>query len=202
MRRNALNHGFLTACACIVALGSLNIGAVEAQQWQSLASIEQAAIAHAEAKLAVPGARLKTHVKSLDARLKLRQCQHDLETFLPDHVTELRRNATVGVRCTAPKPWKLYVPVQVAIYRPVLVADRPLGRDAVLSAADVRIDERDVAAVHAAYLTDLQQLNGKVLRRSLAEGTLITIDHLNEERIVKRGQSVILLTCPPSAQWH
>ncbi len=197
MRRTSSNsprsHGFLTAFAVVFAFGWLNIGTAHAEPWHSLDDIAAAAVKHAQTKLAMPGARVKTSVKSLDTRLKLRRCQHALQTFLPDHVTELRRNATVGVRCTAPKPWKLYVPVQVAIYRPVLVANRPLGRGAVLSAADVRTDERDVATVRSAYLTDVLQLDGKVLRRSLAEGTLITIDHLNEERIVKRGQSVTLL---------
>lgn len=193
MRRIAKNHGLLTACAWVTALCSLNIGTAVAQPWQSLDSIAQAAIAHAETKLAMPGTRIKTSVRSLDTRLKLRQCNHALETFLPAHVKELRRNATVGVRCNTPKPWKLYVPVQVAVYRPVLVANRPLGRGDVLTSADVRLDERDVATVRSAYLTDVEQLSGKVLRRSLPEGTLITIGHLNEERIVKRGQSVTLL---------
>ncbi len=129
----------------------------------------------------------------LDKRLKLAKCGHALEGFLPNHVTELRRNTIVGVRCAGPKPWKIYVPVHMAVYRQVLVTVRPLHRGDVITASDVRIDERDVATLHSAYLTDLEQLASKVLRRSVAEGTLVTIDLLNAERIIRRGQSVTLI---------
>jgi flagella basal body P-ring formation protein FlgA len=193
MTKTSLNHGFLTAVFFTVAFVSTAQSSAHADAWQSLESIKRAATAYAESRLATPDSRLRATVKALDERLRLARCAEPLTTFMPDHTTQLRRNATVGVRCSRPKPWKIYVPVVIAAYRPVLVTNRPIARGEILTPGDVRIDERDVATVRSAYLTDVIQLSGKVVRRALPEGTLITIGHLNEERIVKRGQSVTLL---------
>ena len=193
MRLERANHGILTIIGSVVTLWSITGAPSQASDWQPLDSIARTAVEHAESTLTLHGTRVESNVKVLDGRLKLAKCDHALEGFLPSHVTTLRRNTIVGVRCTGPKPWKIYVPVRMAVYRHVLVTARPLHRGAIIAASDVRIDERDVATLRSAYLTDLEQLTGKVLRRSVAEGTLVTIDLLNAERIIKRGQSVTLV---------
>ncbi len=193
MRIVRANHGILTIVSSIVVLLWVSGARSQASDWQSLESIARTAVEHAQATVTLQGVRVESNVRVLDKRLKLAKCGHALEGFLPNHVTELRRNTIVGVRCAGPKPWKIYVPVHMAVYRHVLVTVRPLHRGDVITASDVRIDERDVATLHSAYLTDLEQLASKILRRSVAEGTLVTIDLLNAERIIRRGQSVTLI---------
>ena len=85
------------------------------------------------------------------------------------------------------------MPVKLTARRQVLVTDRPLSRGASLSAADVRLENRDITTAHGAYLTDVAQLKGKILKRTVPEGRLVTADLLNEEDIVKRGQRVTLM---------
>ncbi|MEM8769531.1 MAG: flagellar basal body P-ring formation chaperone FlgA [Pseudomonadota bacterium] len=178
--------------ACALGLLAAPFGIASTSQWQSLAEVSAIAEAHARAKLGRGDIQVETAVKALDSRLKLARCNQPLSAFTPPN-TELRQNVIIGVRCRGTKPWKVYVPVRVTARRSVLVAVRPLGRGAVLGPADVRVEARDITSLRATYLTDPAQVSGKVLKRSIPEGRVMSVDLLNEADIVKRGERVTLL---------
>lgn len=163
-----------------------------AGRWQSLAAIAAKAERHASGSLAGSGLKLETTVKSLDSRLKLARCDQPLQAFTPPN-SEIKQNLVVGVRCRGTRPWQVFVPVQISAKRHVLVISRPLSRGATLSSADAHLEEREITNIRSAYLTDIEQLQGKVLKRTVPAGRLITVDLLSEEEIIKRGQRVTLL---------
>lgn len=194
MRKKSLSDdGFLTltAAICLAAMLAVPVQA-DAGRWQSTASIAAKAEAHARASLSHADLAVEATVASLDSRLKLARCDQPLQAFTPPN-TELKKNLVIGVRCRGSSPWKVYVPVKLTARRQVLVTDRPLSRGATLSAADVRLEERDITVARGAYLTDVAQLQGKILKRTVPEGRLVTADLLNEEDIIKRGQRVTLM---------
>ncbi|MGE0623952.1 MAG: flagellar basal body P-ring formation chaperone FlgA [Pseudomonadales bacterium] len=173
--------------ACLIGQPAL------AGDWQPLASIAATAEAHARSSLGGGGAvRVESQVKALDNRLKLARCDQPLQAFSPPG-TEMRQNVVVGVRCRGSNPWQIYVPVRISAVRSVLVTSRPLARGAILSARDVRTEQVDVSALRTAYLTDAAQLQGKVLKRPLPEGRVLTMDALNDEEVIRRGQRVTLM---------
>jgi flagella basal body P-ring formation protein FlgA len=192
------HHGFLTSAAALVlsapALLLLASGPANAEsgRWQSTASIAAIAESHARAKLSRPDLQIEATVNALDSRLKLARCDQPMQAFTPPN-TEIRQNLVIGVRCRGSSPWKVYVPVRLSAKRQVLVTSRPLNRGATLSKQDVRLEVRDITTTRGAYLTDVTQLGGKVLKRTVPEGRLVTADLLNEEDIIKRGQRVTLL---------
>lgn len=61
-----------------------------------------------------------------------------------------------------------------------------------MTAEDVRIAQRDVAGLRAPYIRSVEQLADTIVKRNIDEGTLVTIDLLNAEKLIKRGQSVTL----------
>ena len=192
-------HGILTLflAAFLIPAGSLAASeqpstAAIGGRWQSIESISAVAEAHARRSLGRHGLQVESRVKALDARLKLARCDQPLQGFLPPNA-EIRRNVVVGVRCRGSNPWKVYVPVRLAAFREVLVAGRPLERGATLGSADIRKEKRDITIARGAYLTDASQIQGKVLRRSVPEGRMMTTDLLAEEEIIKRGQRVTLM---------
>lgn len=194
MRKKLLSDdGFLTLTAALCLATPLAAPAqADAGRWQSTASIAAKAEAHARASLSHADLAVEATVASLDSRLKLARCDQPLQAFTPPN-TELKKNLVIGVRCRGSSPWKVYVPVKLTARRQVLVTDRPLRRGATLSAADVRLEERDITVARGAYLTDVAQLKGKILKRTVPEGRLVTADLLNEEDIIKRGQRVTLM---------
>ncbi len=180
----------------VATAGAFALGADAAQAatgpWQSTASIAAKAETHARASLSHPDLKVEATVSSLDTRLKLARCDQPIQAFTPPN-TELKKNLVIGVRCRGSSPWKVYVPVKLSATRQVLVTSRPLSRGTTLSAADVRLEEKDITMARGAYLTDVSQLGGKILKRTVPEGRLVTADLLNDEDIVKRGQRVTLL---------
>ena len=164
-----------------------------AEPWQSPESIASAAKSFAQRELRSPETRFTIAVDALDDRLRLPRCIRPLEGFIPYPATRLSRNVTVGIRCTAPKPWRLFVPVTVSVIRSVLVTTRALPRGAEVAASDVRQVERDIAGLRGTYITHIDHLTNAVTKRAIDGNTLLTMEHLRAKRMIKRGQNVTLL---------
>jgi flagella basal body P-ring formation protein FlgA len=88
--------------------------------------------------------------------------------------------------------WRLYVPVQVAGTRPVLVAARTLARDTILAPGDVRLAPRELATAAYGTFADVDQVVGLRLRRDLPEGTVLSPGLVDQPPLVRRGQEVTL----------
>ncbi|SEQ11672.1 flagella basal body P-ring formation protein FlgA [Ectothiorhodospira magna] len=129
---------------------------------------------------------------NLDPRLRLQACGAELEAFLTPG-TRMIGNTTVGIRCPAPAPWSLFVPMQVNVRGEVVVLERPLPRGALIASGDIRVELRDLGNLHGGYLTNPAEVSNMVLRRGLPAGTVLSPQMVEPQRLVHRGDTVILL---------
>lgn len=136
--------------------------------------------------------RFQIHIATLDRRLRLPDCQSELVAFLPQG-SRKSGNLTVGVRCTGPSPWTLYVSANAKQFRKVVILKRPTPRGTKLTADDVTVKERDVSRLPTGYLTNLDDAIGKHLARNLPDQYPLTHSLLNRSQLVRRGQRVTLL---------
>ncbi|MEM7280567.1 MAG: flagellar basal body P-ring formation chaperone FlgA [Pseudomonadota bacterium] len=169
-----------------------NVGllTVEASaQWQTVESIRTAALTIAKKEIRLPNSSMDFHVGALDPRHRLPQCDKPLKGFLLER-TRITAHTTVGVRCDGQKSWQVYVPIQINVYKSVLVTVRPVPRGQALTGDDVRMERRNVAGRQ--YVTDMASVTHQQVRRDLAPGTLITSNMLRARHIVKRGQTVTI----------
>lgn len=127
----------------------------------------------------------------LDNRLRLEKCQQPLEAFFPPSMQDLVATS-VGVRCTQPN-WQVYIPVEIHAYAPVLTASRPLARDTIIAASDIKLRKREISQYRSGVFEDKQQLIGMVLKRPLAEGSVFTPREVMPRRLVRRGEPVIIM---------
>ena len=63
----------------------------------------------------------------LSERLRLAACSKPLQTHLPNRLGTPSRVA-VAISCTGTPGWTIQVPVQMQVFRQVLVTSRPLAR--------------------------------------------------------------------------
>ena len=159
--------------------------------WQPLDEIVDTAESFVVATFADKDARISPQAGSLDPRLRLARCTTALEAFLQND-RALTSRTVVGVRCAGDKPWKIYVPVQIAILEPVLTARRPLPRGHVLTVEDVAVEERDVGRLTRGYVSRLDDVLGKRVKQPLNAGRIITPSLLDAAILIKRGQSVTI----------
>jgi flagella basal body P-ring formation protein FlgA len=129
--------------------------------------------------------------KKLDPRSRLEKCQGPLEAFLPPG-GRIKQRTTVGVRCSSGKPWKIYVPVNIAAYAKVMVSRHPIAPGRPISAADISWSKRDIATLGYGYLRSLEGAGGYRARYSIAQGAVITPNMVEADSVIQKGQQVHL----------
>ena len=100
----------------------------------------------------------------------------------------------MGVRCRHGAEWNIYLPVSVETETDVLVLREAAARLSHLTATDVDIQKRRVPGLGSVYLSKPLDLQRRHLKRSLPAGTILTVNMLNRDMVVKRGQQVMLVT--------
>lgn len=141
---------------------------------------------------AQPGSRIEVHAEPLDSRLQLAACHTPLDADLPARTRPAPR-MSVQVRCHDPNGWTVRVPVQMKLYRQVLVASHPLIRGDGIVAADVHAEERDVTRLGYGYIEDMAQVAERTLARPLAAGSVLTPMALGGRQMVRAGDHVQLI---------
>ncbi len=159
---------------------------------QSLEEIRQVVESYVAATEGFADDRPEIRVGSLDRRLRLTACSVPLEAFSASH-SPRGDTLTVGVRCTAPKPWTVYVSARVRHRGPVVVTTRALARGAVISAGDLRVTRKDVSTTPGSAIQDPDRAIGKRLRRPVSAGAVLTENLLEEVPLIRRGQRVELV---------
>ena len=165
---------------------------VSAAEWQSTTSITNFAESYIRDHYGSTDRRLDAKAAPLDERLRLHQCDGALQAFVRDG-TKMNGRAVVGVRCTSPKPWKVYIPVELIVTESVLVAKKTLPKGHQLTASDVVLEQRDVSRMHGGYLSDISEFDGYKLKHQIDGGRVLAPSMLTAQILVRRGQSVTLV---------
>lgn len=137
--------------------------------------------------------RAEIEVNRLDPRLQVSGCSRALETTLNRQQTPAGR-VTVRVDCQAPEaPWTRYIQASVQVFEPVVVATRTLRRGERLTAADIRLEERDVSLLRDTVYRDPARAEGMALRRTVTAGSPLTGQSVTEPVLIRRGDTVTLI---------
>jgi len=147
--------------------------------WQPVESIRAAALSTLPA-----GSEGDT---TLDSALRLPACGQDLRA-------QPTGTSTVEVSCPDAGGWRLFVPVKVRRNQTVLILNRGIAAGETLAAADITAAQRDVARIAGAALADPAAAVGRVARRTLSAGSLLSANDLVAQRLIRRGDSVALVS--------
>ncbi|TFV93895.1 flagellar basal body P-ring formation protein FlgA [Oxalobacteraceae bacterium OM1] len=142
----------------------------------------------------LPG-QVTISVGQVDPRLNLAACAAP-EAFLPG-TARVWGKTTVGVRCSAPAPWTVYIPATVSVTGDYLVTATPLAQGQVVGPNDLAKVRGDLTALPQGIVTDASQAVGRTLNVSLRPGTPLRGDSLRSQQVVQQGQLVRLVTNGP-----
>jgi flagella basal body P-ring formation protein FlgA len=160
---------------------------------QSLASIRTAAEKYISDATHSAAAKTIATAGELDSRLQLTACTEALEVATL-HNAPISARTTVSVRCQHGADWTVYLPVSIETEIEVLVLRQPAARLARITAADVELQRRKVPGMGSLYVSHVDGLQQRHLKRSVPAGTVVTVDMLKRDLIVKRGQQVMLVS--------
>jgi flagellar basal body P-ring formation protein FlgA len=99
----------------------------------------------------------------------------------------------IEISAGAQPPRAVWVTADIARWVPVVVARRALARGEILSAADVEIDRRDLAALPRDVATDLSDVVGSAVRQSIVPFAPLRRDQLATVAVVRRGDAVQII---------
>lgn len=144
---------------------------------------------------ALPGMRLEVEVGTLDPRLKLAPCDR-IEPYLPSGA-RLWGRTRIGLRCVqGPTAWNVYLPLTVKVFGPGVESTAALPAGTVLTAADVRTAEVDLAARGTA-IVDPGDAIGRTLARPVAPGQSLRAADLRKRQWFAAGETVSITAIGP-----
>lgn len=135
--------------------------------------------------------RLDIQSQPLDPRLQLTQCSAKIQAYLPPGADPLTTNS-IGLHCSAPNEWTVYVPVQVAIYTQVLVTTQPIAPGTLLTDAYFTSVEKPSRLLSRGFFQNPSQIAGLQVKRSLREGDIIGPQDVSEPIVVRKGEVVTI----------
>jgi flagellar basal body P-ring formation protein FlgA len=127
---------------------------------------------------------------AIDPNLNLAECVAP-EVFLPAG-SRAWGKTSVGVRCSAPVAWTIYVQANVSIKTQYVIAATPLMQGHIVTEQDVMVAEGDVAQLPPGVFTDASQVIGRTVNMSLIAGSVLRQDMLKLAPVVQQGQAVLV----------
>jgi flagella basal body P-ring formation protein FlgA len=160
----------------------------QAQERQDPAAIQLAVEQYLKAQTTgLPGAVTVT-VGAVFPRAALAPCPA-LEAFQAPG-TRNWGATMVGVRCSGPAPWTLYVAAQVRVAGSYVVTARPVPQGRALEAADLTTQQGELTQLPHSVLTDMRHAIGKTPTINLLPGEPLKQEMLKAALAIQQGQTV------------
>lgn len=139
----------------------------------------------------LPG-QVTVTVGAIDPRMSLAACPAPQAFQQPG--ARAWGKTTVGVRCTAPAAWTVYIQAQVSVLAEYVAAAVPLAQGQAIDAAQLVLIKGDIAAMPNGIVTDMAQAVGRSATVSLPAGTPLRLDTLRSKPVVQQGQMVRVIS--------
>ena len=139
----------------------------------------------------LPG-QVTVSVNNLDQKLKLSPC-NAVEAFFPGSSRAWGRTS-VGLRCSSPYPWTIYIQGNVSVTGEYLVASTPLNQGQTISKNNVMYQRGDLTTLPPGIFTNPSQIVGRVARTSLSVGAVLKQELAAMPVVVNQGQTVRIVS--------
>jgi flagella basal body P-ring formation protein FlgA len=135
--------------------------------------------------------RVEVILGQLDPRLKLAPCDK-VNAYMPEG-SRLWGHTRVGLRCEQGSVrWNVYWPVTVKVWGPAVVAVVPLKPGMLVSAADLRVAEVDLAESSSPAIFKAEEVIGRSVLRTIEPGQGLRQDDVRMRRWFAAGDPVQL----------
>ncbi len=175
-----------------VLLSSHAVAMNKDEQKQDHEKIRQVATEYLQQLSSAQPGEAEISVGTIDGRLNLAECQA-LVPFLPTG-SKAWGKTTVGVRCTAPSNWTIYLRANVQITAEYYVAAHSISKGQILALEDLSKIKGEISNLPVGFINNPDQAIGKAIQVSVSSGTLLRIDSLKNPAVVQQGQSVRVIS--------
>lgn len=137
-------------------------------------------------------------IGKIDHRLKLPACTNIQPFLLPGN--KPWGKISLGIRCTAPSAWAIYVSAHVQVIADYFVSATPLLQGQIIGPKDILQLSGDLSTLPIGVITNPAQVIGKSLLISLASGSVLRMDALKVSPVIQQGQTIKVISTGPGFQ--
>jgi flagella basal body P-ring formation protein FlgA len=182
-------------CALSFASGAYS---QEQTQRQSIESLRQTVEQFLHTQSAGLPGTVTIAVGSIDPRTNLTACAAP-QAYLP-HSARVWGKTTVGVRCSVPTNWNVYISATVRVQGEYVATAAPLAQGQSIEPADLVKLNGDLTALPPGIIMNPEQAIGRTLAMSLLPGTPLRQDALRSQQAILQGQAVRVVSNGPGFQ--
>jgi flagella basal body P-ring formation protein FlgA len=183
-RKTHLKHFLTLALAATLGLGALAPAVTHADSGPDpLAGLK---LFLEKQTTGLPG-RVEVIIGSIDPRLQLAPCSRIEPSIAPG--VRLWGKVNIGLRCTEGAGWMVWLPVEIKVWGPALVANAGFVAGQSLAEGDVRLEEVELTR-EAGAITTTAQLSDKTLTRQVNAGQVLRQDQFRVRPVVNQGDMV------------
>jgi len=135
---------------------------------------------------------IKIKMGELDSRLRLANCVA-LEAFSPSG-SRLWGKTTVGVRCTAPQTWTVYIQGSVQVWSDYFITAHTIAQGQLITENDITALKGDLTSLPSGIVTQASQAIGHTSVMALSSGLPLRQEGLKFQQIVLQGQTIRLIS--------
>ncbi|GGE84631.1 flagellar basal body P-ring formation chaperone FlgA [Massilia psychrophila] len=183
-----MNAIFLTALLLTTPLALAQQSAAARAGTQDLTALRTVVQQYLQAQSAGMAGKASVEVRAIDPRTSLPACP-DPQAFQQPGARTMG-NTTVGVRCTAPAAWTVYIQAKVSVQGDYVAAAVPLAQGQPIEQSQLVLMKGDLAAMPNGVVTDMAQAIGRSSTVSLPSGAPLRLDALRSKPVVQQGQLV------------
>lgn len=135
-------------------------------------------------------------INDIDPRLKLQRCDNNLSLTQNGNqiASLLPGRSTLLVRCNGKKTWHFYLPITINAWQTIPTLKMAITKNHVIQLQDIEWQSRNIARLRGAYLSQSQNIIGKISRRNLAKGATLYAKFFIEPNVITKGDKVQLVS--------
>lgn len=134
--------------------------------------------------------RYDLKIGNLSPSLRLRQCDNRIEFDLKRDAYQSPNN-TIEAQCASPS-WKLYIPITIDIYGPIVVAKTSIPKSTLIRKHHLELKEQQINLTRYANYNAIDLVQGMRAKRNIRQGAVISPSNLEAPMLVARGDQVII----------
>lgn len=127
-------------------------------------------------------------IKPIDSRLKLQACT-DLTSFLPPG-SKAWGKVTVGLRCSTPKPWTIYIAAQVRVFGDYYVTKNAIHAGQIITEQDLVKIRGELSSQAPGTIVKINNAIGKTMIAAYPAGTSLRQDMFKLIPVIQQGQNI------------
>ncbi|MFZ6800284.1 flagellar basal body P-ring formation chaperone FlgA [Undibacterium sp. Di24W] len=132
--------------------------------------------------------KVEITVNKLDPRLKLQACDQLVPFLTPG--SKAWGKITIGVQCSTPKPWTIYLGANVKVSGGYFVTNKAVSMGQMLTEQDLVKIQGEISSLPPGTITDEKQAIGKTMLANYPAGVNLRKEMFKLIPVIQQGQSI------------